>query len=96
MTEQHSATTLGIAIALLATAGLLSVPIGFYPGIVLLPVAGALAVAQRSTLARSIRTPDSNRRRRRLTIAGALGIVGPWRPSSSSWTCVTKKTGATR
>ena len=75
MTERHSATTLGFAIALLATAGLLSVPIGFYPGVVLLPVAGALAVAQRSTLARSIRTPDSNRRRRRLTIAAALAVA---------------------
>ena len=75
MTERHSATTLGFAIALLATAGLLSVPIGFYPGVVLLPVAGALAVAQRSTLARSIRTPDSNRRRRRRIIAGARAVT---------------------
>ena len=75
MTERHSATTLGFAIALLATAGLLSVPIGFYPGVVLLPVARALAVAQRSTLARSIRTPDSNRRRRRLIIAAALAVA---------------------
>lgn len=72
MTERNSATTLSVAITLLAAAGLLSVPIGFYPGIVLLPVAAALAVAQRSTLARAIRNPDSNRRRRRLTIAGAL------------------------
>ena len=75
MTERHSATTLSIAITLLAAAGLLSVPIGFYPGIVLLPVAVALAVAQRSTIARSIRTPDSNRRRRRLTIAAALALL---------------------
>ena len=75
MTERHSATTLSVAITLLAAAGLLSVPTGFYPGIVLLPVAIALAVAQRSTLARAIRTPDSSRRRRRLTIAGALAVT---------------------
>lgn len=74
MTERHSTTTLSVTIAVLAAAGLLSVPVGFYPGIVLLPVAGALAVAQRSTLARAIRTPDSNRRRRRLTIAGVLAV----------------------
>lgn len=72
MTERHSAAALSVAITLLAAAGLLSVPIGSYPGIVLLPVAAGLAVAQRSTLARAIRTPDSNRRRRRLTIAGVL------------------------
>jgi hypothetical protein len=75
MTERHSATTFGVAITLLATAGLLSVPLGFPAGIVLLPVAIALAVAQRGTLARAIRTPDSNRRRRRLTIAGALAVA---------------------
>ena len=33
------------------------------------------AVAQRSTLARAIRTPDSNRRRRRLGTAAVLGLV---------------------
>ena len=75
MTERHSAATLTVAITLLGAAGLLSVPAGFYPGIVLLPVAAALAVAQRSTLARAIRTPDANRRRRRLTIAGALAVT---------------------
>ena len=75
MTERHSATTLSIAIALMAAAGLISVPVGLPLGLVLLPLAAALAVAQRSTLARAIRTPDTNRRRRRLTIAGALAAI---------------------
>jgi hypothetical protein len=49
--------------------------IGLYPGLVLLFAALALAIAQRSTLARAIRTPDSNRRRRRLGIAAVLALV---------------------
>jgi hypothetical protein len=75
MTEQRSATTLNVAITLLAAGGGLSVLTGIYPGVVLLVAALALAVAQRSTLARAIRTPDSNRRRRRLGIAAVLGLV---------------------
>lgn len=72
MNEQHSETTLSVAITLLAGAGVLSVLTGFYPGMVLLVAALGLAVAKRSTLARAIRTPDSSRRRRRLGIAAIL------------------------
>lgn len=75
MTEQHSSTTLSIVISLLAGAGLVSVMVGLYPGLVFLVAAVGLAIAQRSTLARAIRTPDSNRRRRRLRIGSGLGAV---------------------
>jgi hypothetical protein len=75
MNQQHSATSLNVAITLLAAGGVLSLLTGEYPGMVLLAAALALGVAQRSTLARAIRTPDSNRRRRRLGTAGVLTVV---------------------
>jgi len=75
MTERHSATSLNVAITLLAAGGVLSVLTGVFPGLVLFVAALALAVAQRSTLARAIRTPDSNRRRRRLRVAAVLALV---------------------
>jgi len=75
MTEQHSATTLNVAITLLAAGGVLSVLMGVYPGVLLLVAALVLAVAERSTIARAIRTPDSNRRRRRLGIAAVLALI---------------------
>jgi hypothetical protein len=75
MTEQHSATTLSIVIGLFALGGLASLMTGLYPGMVLFVVAVVLAVAQRSTLARALRVPDSNLRRRRLWTAAVLGVV---------------------
>jgi ABC-type Na+ efflux pump permease subunit len=75
MNDQHSATTLNVGIALLAAGGVLGVLTDLYPGLVLLVAALALAVAQRNTLARAIRTADSNRRRRRLRIAAVLALV---------------------
>lgn len=62
-------------LTLLATGGVVGVLTDFYSGIVLFAAAAALALAQRSTLARAIRTPDSNRRRRRLGIAAVLGAT---------------------
>lgn len=62
-------------LTLLATGGVVGVLTDFYSGIVLFAAAAALALAQRSTLARAIRTPDSNRRRRRLGIAAVLGAL---------------------
>lgn len=91
MNEQHSATSLNIAITLLAAGGVLSVLTGLYPGLVLLVAALALALSQRSTLALAIRTPDSNRRRRRLGIAVVLGLVflassfSLYNPSKDHW-----------
>ncbi len=75
MNEQRSATSLHVAITLLATAGVASLLVGAYPGLVLFLAAVVLAVSQRSTLARAIRTPDSNQRRRRLGIAAVLSTV---------------------
>lgn len=75
MTEQHSATTLSIIIGLFAVAGVASVMTGVGPGLILFVVAVVLAVAQRSTLARALRVPNSNLRRRRLLTAAILGAI---------------------
>lgn len=75
MTEQHSATALGIVIALFAAGGVASVMTGVGPGLALFAIAGVLAVTQRSSLARALRVPDSNRRRRRLRTAAIVGAV---------------------
>jgi len=75
MNERTSATARAITLTLLAASGVLSWLTGFGPGIALLVVAVVLAVAQRSALARSIRTPDANRRRRRLRTAAVLATI---------------------
>jgi hypothetical protein len=75
MSEQHSATTIHVVIGLLGAGGLASVMTGLYPGIVLFVAAVALAVTQRSSLARALRVPDSTLRRRRLGIAAVLGAT---------------------
>jgi hypothetical protein len=75
MTEQHGATTLSIVIGLFAVAGLASLMTGLYLGMILIVVAVVLAVVQRSTLARALRVPDSNLRRRRLQTAAVLGVI---------------------
>lgn len=77
MNERHSATTISVAVGLLAAAGVAStlVDIGLYPGGLLLVVALALGIAQRSAIARALRAPDPHRRRRRLQTAAVLGVV---------------------
>ncbi|MEO7573667.1 MAG: hypothetical protein ABIX10_14640 [Acidimicrobiales bacterium] len=75
MTEQHSATALSIVIGLFAVGGLASVMTGVGPGGILFVLALVLAVAQRSTLARALRVPNSNLRRRRLQTAAVLGAA---------------------
>jgi hypothetical protein len=75
MSQEHSATTLVVIIPLVAAAGLVSLLTGLYAGIALLGVAAVLAVAQRSSLARALRTPVAGLRRRRLTISGVLTVV---------------------
>lgn len=72
MSQRNTATTLNIVIAALTAGGVASMLVGFYPGLALVVAAAALAVAQRSTLARALRTPDSNLRRRRLVISAVL------------------------
>jgi hypothetical protein len=79
MTDKASSDTLYLAIGLLAIGGFA----GFFVtdiailGVVLLFAAIALAVTQRSALARSIRTPDTDRRHRRLKTAAFLSPVFP-------------------
>lgn len=75
MNERHSTSTLTITIGLLAVAGVASVMTDLYPGAILFVVAVVLAIAQRSTLARAIRTPDTNLRRRRLLTAAILAVI---------------------
>lgn len=75
MNEQHAGTTLNIVITLLMGGGVLTFFTGTYPGLVLVVTALAIAFAQRSTLARAIRTPDPDLRLRRLGIAGVLTLV---------------------
>lgn len=75
MNQQRSATTLVVIISLLAGAGMLSLLIGLYAGLVLLGAAAVLAVAQRSSLAKALRTPVAGLRRRRLRISAVLTVV---------------------
>ena len=75
MSEEASTTTLYLSIGILTLGGVASLLIGFYPGLLLLVSALALAYAQRSALARAIRTPDSHGRRRRLVTAGILAAI---------------------
>ena len=56
-------------------ARFLSLLTGVYPGILFFAVAAVLALAQRSTLARALRVPNSNLRRRRLQTAAVLGAL---------------------
>jgi hypothetical protein len=75
MNERHSATTISVAVGLLAAAGVASMLVGLYPGALLVVVALALAIAQRSAIARALRAPDPHRRRRRLQTAAVLAVV---------------------
>ena len=75
MSQQHSATALVAIVTLVAAAGVVSLLTGVYPGLLLVGVAAVLAVAQRSTLAKAVRTPVAGLRRRRLTISAGLGAV---------------------
>ena len=73
MNEQHSANTLTGIIVLLGAIGIISVPLGYHWGILLLPVAIGLGITQRSKLARAMDVSKGNdMRRRRLRIATAL------------------------
>lgn len=75
MTERQSNTGLVAAISLLVAGGVASFLTGMYPGGLLFLAALGLAVAQRSRLARSIRTPDTDLRRRRLRTGGVLTVT---------------------
>jgi hypothetical protein len=77
MSEKTSAITLSLTIGVLTLSGvaILLAGLGRYGGLLLLAAAFAVAFSQRSALARAIRTPGSERRRRRLTIAGILAVI---------------------
>lgn len=79
MNEQRSSTVLTITITVLAVAGILSVFVGLYPGVVLVPLAAVLAITQRSKLARSIDAVNGTElRRKRLRTAGVLAATLPF------------------
>ena len=76
MSENLSATAISVSIWVLVAAGVVGTfLVDLFPGVVLLVAAGFLAISQRSALARSLRTPDSSRRRQRLRTAAVLGAV---------------------
>ena len=75
MSEARGATALAVILTVLFAGAMVGFLTDLYPALPLLLVAAALAVAQRSTLARAIRTPDTDLRRRRLRTAAVLGAV---------------------
>jgi len=78
MNDKRSSTILAVAIVLMAVAGITSVFVGLYPGVVLVPLAGVVAFTQRSKLARSIDAVDGTRiRRKRLRTASMLAASLP-------------------
>ncbi len=75
MNPRHSDTVILLVIGtLIAIAALATTDVGALFGIIPLALAGLIALTQRSSLARALRTPDSRRRRRRLTTAAKLGV----------------------
>ena len=78
MNAERSSTVLTATIVVMAVAGIMSVFAGLYPGAVLVPLAGVVAVTQRSKLARSIDAVDGTRlRRKRLRTAAVLAASLP-------------------
>lgn len=76
MSEQKSAVTINITIAVLVAGAMLAMATGFYPITPLLLIAAlVLAFVQRGALARAIRTPDNNRRRNRFVTAAVLATI---------------------
>lgn len=78
MSDRHAATAVTFTIGVLAVGGLVGLATDVYPGLLplaLLALAALLAVAQRSTLARALRVPDSTVRRHRMRTAGVLALI---------------------
>ena len=76
MSEQKSATTINVTLAVLVVGAMLALGSGFYPITpVLLVIALVVAFVQRGALARAIRTPGTNRRRNRLGVAVVLAVI---------------------
>ncbi len=78
MNDQRTSTFLTVATTLMAVAGITSVFVGLYPGVALVPLAGVVAITQRSKLARSIDAADgTGLRRKRLRTAAVLAASLP-------------------
>jgi hypothetical protein len=78
MKEERVSTLLTVAITVMAVAGVMSVLVGLYLGLLLLPLAAVVAITQRSKLARSIDVVDGTRlRRKRLRTAAVLAVSLP-------------------
>lgn len=96
MPTRQSTAALQVMIVLLGAAGVVSALAGFLPGIVLLAVAVALAVGQRTRLARAMREPEADRGRRRfpwlpagavaLALAVAIPLIDGGELSEAWWT----------
>ncbi len=71
MSERSTTTAITVTIWALAAAGAVSFLTGMGPGLLFFGAAAALAFVQRGALARSLRTPNSDLRRRRLRIAAS-------------------------
>src|SRR5687768_9095384 len=78
MKAERSSTVLTVAIVIMAVAGITSVFVGLFPGVVLVPLAGVVGITQRSKLARSIdAVDDTGLRRKRLRTASVLAASLP-------------------
>ena len=78
MNDNRSSTLLTVATTVMAVAGITSVFVGLYPGVVLVPLAVVVAITQGSKLARSIDAVDGTRlRRKRLRTAAVLAASLP-------------------
>lgn len=75
MSEKHSTGVLYAVLAGLVVVGAAGFLTGLYPAALALVAAIVVAVAQRSQLARAIRTPDTDTRRHRLRLAGACALL---------------------
>ena len=78
MSDERSSTVLTLAITVMAVAGITSVFVGLYPGVVLVPLAGVVGITQRGKLARSIDVVNGTQlRRKRLRTAAVLAASLP-------------------
>lgn len=78
MNDKRSSTVLTGVIVVMAVSGITSVFVGLYPGVVLVPLAGVVAITQRSKLARSIDAVDgTGLRSKRLRTASLLAASLP-------------------
>ena len=78
MKQERSFTVLIVATIAMACAGIISLFIGLYFGVLLVPLAAVVAITQRGRLARSMDAVDASQfRRKRLKIAAVLAVSLP-------------------